>query len=87
MTNSILNQGVKVGYEEKIEHIRITKGQVGVTLRDALLRDGVLSHEGSMYYLHPAALGQVVGGTYQDLNVKRFSEAVRRYVARVVSTT
>ncbi len=79
------SKGQLARYEDKIEHIRMTKGAVGVKLRKALLRDRVLSHEGSMYYLHPATLGQVVGGTYQDLNVKRFNDAVRRYVANVVS--
>ena len=70
--------------EDKIEHRRVTKGAVGVAIRQRLMDDGVLTREGSMYFLNPDALGRVVGATYQDMSLKVFNDRVRQYVLSVL---
>lgn len=70
-------------FRDKIEHIRITKGAIGVAIRERLMRDGILSIEHDMYFLNPSVLGKVVGATYQDLKLKRFNDQVRQYVAAI----
>lgn len=69
--------------EDKIEHRRITKGDVGVALRDRLMADGVLYREGPMYFLDPDTLGSVVGASYHDLRIKHYNEKVRVYLATI----
>lgn len=77
------SKGRLARFKDKIEHARMTKGPIGIAVREKLLSDKILSVEGEMYFLNPTALGQVVGATYQDLKLKRFSERVRAYVASI----
>jgi hypothetical protein len=77
------SKGRLARFEDKIEHRRITKGELGVAVRKQLLADGVLTLEGEMYFLDPNRLGQVVGATYQDLKMRRFNERVREYAKRI----
>jgi hypothetical protein len=79
------SKGRLARFEGKIEHARITKGLIGVAVRERLLSDDVLSLEGKMYFLDPNALGRIVGATYQDLKVKRFHDRVREYVLSIVA--
>jgi len=61
----------------------MTKGNLGLAIRQKLMKDGILSHEGEMYFLNSKALGMIVGATYQDLNLKRFNDQVRQYVSKI----
>ncbi len=70
-------------FRDKIEHARITKGKLGVTIRQRLMQDGVITREGDMYFLDPTALGRIVGATYQDLKLKRFNDRVRHYASSI----
>jgi hypothetical protein len=79
------SKGRLARFRGKIEHARMTKGKLGVAIRDRLLKDNILSIEGEMYFLDPKALGRIVGATYQDLNLKRFNDQVRRYVASIAA--
>lgn len=79
------SKGRLARFRGKIEHSRMTKGDLGVALRKRLIADGVLSLEEEMYFLDPQALGTVVGASYQDLNQRRFNEKVRRYVATIIA--
>jgi hypothetical protein len=79
------SRGRLARFKDKIEHSRMTKGQIGVAIRNKLLKDGILAIEGEMYYLSPNALGATVGATYQDLNFKRFNDRVREYVAAIIA--
>ena len=75
------SKGRLARFQDKIEHARMTKGALGVEIRHRLMRDKVLSLEDGMYFLDSAALGRVVGATYQDLKLKRFNNKVRAYVS------
>jgi len=62
----------------------MTKGELGTLVREALLTEGVLSLEGSFYFLDPDALGKVVQTNYADIFQKRFSDGVDHWLARKV---
>jgi hypothetical protein len=78
------SRGRLARFRGKIEHTRMTKGQLGVEVREKLIADKVLSLDGEIYYLDSSALGRVVGATYQDLKLRRFSEKARNYVTKIV---
>jgi hypothetical protein len=63
----------------------MTKGTLGVKVRESLLADRVLTLEGPMYFLNPDALGQVVGLGFQDLKLKRYSSKSREYLKEVLA--
>jgi hypothetical protein len=69
--------------QDKIEHARMTKGRLGVAIRERMVKDGILSLEGNIYFLNSTALGQIVGATYQDVNMKRFNDKVRQYIQSI----
>lgn len=79
------SKGRLARFKDKIEHRRITKGALGVALREQMLRDGILSLEGDMYFLDSSMLGRVAGVTYQDIQMRRFSEKVRAYVSSITA--
>lgn len=78
------SKGRLARYKGKVEHFRMTKGALGVALRQALLSDKVLTLEGAMYFLDPDALGRVVGVGFQDLKLKRYSARSREYLNAVL---
>lgn len=78
------SKGRLARYKGKVEHFRMTKGALGVEVREALLADRVLSLEGPMYFLDADALGQVVGLGFQDLKLKRYSTKSREYLKNVL---
>jgi hypothetical protein len=69
--------------EDKIEHRRITKGPVGVAIREKMMRDGILTREGGWYFLNPEALGRVAGASYHELKLKRFNDRIRSYALTI----
>ena len=78
------SKGRLARYKGKVEHFRMTKGALGVALRQRLLEDGVLSLEGAMYFLEPNALGDKVGISFQDLKLKHYSQQSRVYLQSVL---
>jgi hypothetical protein len=68
---------------DKIDNIRITKGDLGKRLREELLTDGVLSREGILYELHPDKLAEKLGIDYVSLRQGRTSELSDRYLVEV----
>jgi hypothetical protein len=78
------SKGRLARYKGKVEHFRMTKGALGVALRESLVADKVLSLEGTMYFLDPSALGDKVGISFQDLKMKRYSPQSRTYLLRVL---
>ena len=70
-------------FQDKIEHRRITKGALGVAIRERMMRDQILTLEGNMYFLDPAMLGKVVGTSYQELRLKSFNEKVHYYASSI----
>jgi hypothetical protein len=69
----------------KVEHFRMTKGDLGVALREKLLEDKVLSTAGTMYILDPDALGAKVGVGFQDLKLKRYPAATKSYLSSLLA--
>lgn len=78
------SKGRLARYKAKVEHFRMTKGELGVALRQRLVADKVLSLEGSMYFLEPNALGDRVGVSFQDLKLKHYSPQSRAYLQSVL---
>jgi hypothetical protein len=78
------SKGRLARYKGKVEHFRMTKGPLGVAVRESLLSDKVLSLEGAMYFLNPDRLGQVVGVGFQDLKLKRYSPRSREYLKAIL---
>lgn len=70
--------------QAKIEHSRMTKGILGVRIREALIHDGVLVLEGKMYYLDPKRLGTVVGTSFLDIKMKRYDAKTISYIQALI---
>jgi hypothetical protein len=77
------SRGRLARFEDKIEHRRITKGTLGVAIRERMMKDEILTLEGNMYFLDPVKLGKLVGATYQDLNLKKFNKQMRTYASSI----
>lgn len=78
------SKGRLARYKGKIEHQRMMKGAVGEAVLGQLLKDSVITLEGAMYYLDADELGAVVGASYADVNLKRYSDRTRDYVRRAI---
>ena len=78
------SKGRLARYKGKVEHFRMTKGALGVALRQRLVADKVLSLEGAMYFLEPNVLGDKVGVSFQDLKLKHYSPQSRTYLQSVL---
>lgn len=66
------SRGTLARYRHKIEHERMTKGTGGLIL-DALREHGIISLDGSMYYLDSSRLGDVAGATYGQVVARQFT--------------
>ncbi len=75
------SKGQLARYVGKVEHFRMTKGDLGLRLRQKLLADKVLSIVSPMYILDPDALGSVVGISFRDLKLKRYPPETKTYLA------
>lgn len=78
------SKGRLARYKGKVEHFRMTKGALGVALRQRLVADKVLSLEGAMYFLEPTVLGDKVGVSFQDLKLKNYSPQSRTYLQNLL---
>lgn len=80
------SKGRLARYKGKVEHFRMTKGLLGVALRERLIADGVLSLEGTMYFLEPDLLGSKVGVGFQDLKLKHYPPRSRAYLQEILDS-
>jgi hypothetical protein len=78
------SKGQLARFKGKVEHFRMTKGDIGVALRERLLADDVITLTGEMYILDPNALGQKVGVNFQDLKLKKYSDQSRIYLQSIL---
>lgn len=69
----------------KVEHFRMTKGDLGIALRKKLIDEGVLKVDGYMYILDPDALGQKVGLSFQDLKLKNYSPTTDAFLTKLLA--
>jgi len=81
------SKGQLARFKDKIEHARMSKGDVGEALRKKLLDDNILTVDGPMYFLDPKALGSIVGLSFQDAYLKKYGPQTLEYVQAVVETT
>jgi hypothetical protein len=79
------SKGALARYVDKVEHFRMTRGEIGEKLREQLIQDGILSRKGAFYFLDPDKLGEIVGTTYQDIKAMRFSSKCDEYLRGVKS--
>lgn len=77
------SKGALARYKHKIEHARMTKG-VGQVVLDALVRNGVLTLDRSMYYLDPDALKNQVGSSYHDCVRKQYSPQTIDFIRTIL---
>ena len=63
----------------------MTKGALGIALRERLVADKVLSLEGAMYFLEPDRLGSIVGIGFQDLKLKHYPPRSRAYLQEILA--
>jgi hypothetical protein len=79
------SKGQLARFKDKIEHRRMTKGDVGDRIRESLLADHVLSVQGVYYVLDPDSLGRQLDTDYASLRDKAFSEKTNSYLTKVLS--
>jgi hypothetical protein len=78
------SKGQLARFRDKIESQRMTKGEVGERIREALLADHVLSIQGVYYILEPNELGAQLGTDYSSLLDKVFSERANAYLTKLL---
>lgn len=81
------SKGQLARFKDKIEHARMSKGNIGEALRNRLLDDKVLIVEGPMYFLDPKSLGSIVGISFQDAKMKNYGAQTLTYVQSLIETT
>lgn len=78
------SKGRLARFKGKVEHFRMTKGSLGVALRERMVADKVLCLEGTMYFLEPDLLGSKVGVSFQDLKLKHYPPKSRAYLQDIL---
>jgi hypothetical protein len=61
------SRGSLARYEQKINHERILKNDLGRAILRRLVRDGIVKLEGKFYHLSPERLNEKLGVSWQDL--------------------
>jgi len=77
------SKGALARYKGKIESERVLKGDVGEAVLGRLIRDGILSLQGEMYYLNPEQLRVHAGVSWQDLRKGMMPDAVSVYLRAI----
>lgn len=74
------SKGRLARFKDKIEHARMLKDDRGRALLKKMIADRIISNERHMYFLDPDALGEKVGASFQDVNLKRYSDQTLAYL-------
>jgi hypothetical protein len=77
------SKGALARTKHKLEHERMTKGAGNAVLR-LLVADGILSLQGSMYFLDPDRLAAQTGTSYRDCMARRFGAKAVAFVQRAL---
>lgn len=77
------SKGALAKFEDKIQHQRVLKDQLGKRVLEQLLKEGVLTHVSPMYYIDPARHAAIVGLTYQQLRMQQSSPKLEAFLSRV----
>lgn len=78
------SKGRLARFKDKIEHARMLKDDRGRALLDKMITDRIISNERHMYFLDPDALGEKVGASFQEVNLKRYSDRTLDYLRELV---
>jgi len=68
---------------DKLDHARMTKGS-GQAVLNLMLRDRILSIDGSMYVLDPDKLAACAGANYADCMARQFNDKTIEFVRRAL---
>lgn len=78
------SRGTMARYKQKIEHEHVLKNALGKAILDRLLHDGVLTLDGSFYFLQPENVNKHLGISWIDLRKGRTSTRLEQYLRLVV---
>ena len=76
-------KGALAKYRHKIEHDRILGRGSGRAILDRLLMDGILTQDGSFYFLNPAMVDIHLGVSWDSLRKGRTSEKLLQYLSAI----
>lgn len=74
------SKGRLARFKDKIDHARMLKDDRGRALLEKMKADCIISNEKHMYFLDPDALGEKVGASFQDVNLKRYADRTLAYL-------
>ena len=76
-------RGALAKYRHKIEHERILGRESGPAILDRLLIDGILTQDGSFYFLDPAKIDKHLSISWDSLKKGRTSEKLLQYLSAI----
>jgi hypothetical protein len=76
-------KGTLAKYRHKIEHERVLRNELGRAILDRLLKDGILTLDGSFYFLKPENLDKHLGVSWTDLRKGLASSKLEQYLRSV----
>ncbi|MGR2856070.1 hypothetical protein FY046_08495 [Erwinia sp. 1181_3] len=71
--------------QDKVNHTRMLRDDDGRALLEKLIKDGVISSEGHMYYLDANILGSITDAAFRDVNTKNYSQKTIEYVTKAIN--
>jgi hypothetical protein len=77
------SKGALAKYRHKIEHARVLGTQSGPAILQKLLDDGILTRDGSFYFLEPAQVDHHLGVSWDSLTKGRTSDKLLAYLRAV----
>jgi hypothetical protein len=77
------SQGNMARFCDKIEHRRVLKGEWEKKLLNQLLEDSILEKEGSMYYISPEKIDEMLEVNWEQLRNGVFSNKFIQYVNKI----
>ena len=77
------SRGRLAKYKKKIEHERVLRNDLGKAILERCLADGILTLEGSHYFLHPENINKYLGISWADLRAGRMSNELEQYLRSI----
>ena len=77
------SRGALARYRGKIDSQRVLKNEIGKTVLDALLRDGIMCVNGNFYFLNSDRLHECLGVSWPELSSGHASETMMDYLRRL----
>jgi hypothetical protein len=77
------SKGALAKFEDKIQHQRVLKDDLGRSVLKHLLKEGVLSHVQPMYYIIPDKHAAVIGLSYHQIRMQQSSPKLDAFLSRV----